>query len=62
MHLPHSADSASRDHCLQLRAVMEGLGEDVSAEEIDEIIRRVDRNGDGQLEFDEFVSAMEQAL
>jgi len=42
----------------ELRHVMTNLGEKLSDEEIDEMIREVDINGDGHIDYDEFVKMM----
>lgn len=41
-----------------LRAVLQCLGEDLSEEEIEEMIREVDVDGDGRIDFLEFVRAL----
>nr|XP_018916353.1 PREDICTED: calmodulin-like isoform X1 [Bemisia tabaci] len=41
-----------------LRAVLQCLGEDLSEEEIEEMIREVDVDGDGRIDFYEFVNAL----
>lgn len=38
----------------EIRFVMDALGEDVTDEEIDEMIRMLDVDGDGQVSFKEF--------
>jgi len=42
----------------ELAKVMVALGERPTVEELDEIIREVDKNGDGQIQFDEFCFMM----
>ena len=42
----------------ELRHVMTNLGEKLSDEEVDEMIREADVDGDGQVNYDEFVKMM----
>lgn len=39
----------------EIRFVLDALGEDVTDEEIDEMIRLIDIDGDGQVNYDEFL-------
>lgn len=48
VHLPH----------MQLRHVMTNLGEKLTDEEVDEMIREADIDGDGQVNYEEFVRMM----
>lgn len=41
-----------------LRAVLQCLGEDLSEEEIEDMIKEVDVDGDGRIDFNEFVHAL----
>jgi calmodulin len=43
---------------LQLRHVMINLGEKLTDEEVDEMIREADLDGNGQVDYDEFVKMM----
>lgn len=43
---------------LQLRHVMTSLGEKLTDEEVDEMIREADIDGDGQVNYQEFVQMM----
>ena len=43
---------------VQLRHVMTNLGEKLTDEEVDEMIREADVDGDGQVNYDEFVKMM----
>ena len=43
---------------VQLRHVMTNLGEKLTDEEVDEMIREADIDGDGQVNYDEFVKMM----
>ena len=43
---------------LQLRHVMTNLGEKLTDEEVDEMIREADVDGDGQVNYEEFVKMM----
>ena len=43
---------------LQLRHVMTNLGEKLSDEDVDEMIREADVDGDGQVNYEEFVKMM----
>ncbi|WAR18956.1 CALM-like protein [Mya arenaria] len=42
----------------ELRHVMTNLGEMLTEEEVDEMIRAADMDGDGQVNFEEFVKMM----
>lgn len=42
----------------ELRHVMTSLGEKLTDEEVDEMIREADINGDGQINYQEFVKMM----
>ncbi|RID58592.1 LOW QUALITY PROTEIN: hypothetical protein BRARA_F01882 [Brassica rapa] len=42
----------------ELRHVMKNLGEKLTDEEVDEMIREADVDGDGQINYDEFVKVM----
>jgi len=42
----------------ELRHVMTNLGEKLTDEEVDEMIREADVDGDGQINYDEFVKVM----
>lgn len=44
--------------CVQLRHVMTNLGEKLTDEEVDEMIREADVDGDGQVNYEEFVKMM----
>ena len=44
--------------CLQLRHVMINLGEKLTDEEVEQMIREADLDGDGQVDYDEFVRMM----
>lgn len=44
--------------CVQLRHVMTNLGEKLTDEEVDEMIREADVDGDGQVNYEEFVRMM----
>ncbi len=43
---------------LQLRHVMTNLGEKLTDEEVDEMIKEADVDGDGQVDYEEFVKMM----
>jgi calmodulin len=43
---------------LQLRHVMTNLGEKLTDEEVAEMIREADLDGNGQVDYDEFVKMM----
>lgn len=43
---------------VQLRHVMINLGEKLSDEEVEQMIKEADMDGDGQVDFDEFVKMM----
>lgn len=42
----------------ELKQVMRDLGEKLSDEEVDEMITEADENGDGQVDYNEFVKMM----
>jgi Ca2+-binding EF-hand superfamily protein len=46
------------DSGLQLRHVMINLGEKLTDEEVNQMIRQADINGDGQVDYEEFVKMM----
>lgn len=43
---------------VQLRHVMMNLGEKLSDEEVKQMIKEADMDGDGQVDYDEFVKMM----
>jgi len=43
----------------ELKLVMKNLGENLTDEEINEMIREADDDGDGHVDFDEFVKMMQ---
>ncbi|KAF1345104.1 putative calmodulin [Delphinella strobiligena] len=43
----------------ELRDVMKALGEDLSSAEIDEMIKEADKNGDGSIDYEEFVRILQ---
>ena len=43
---------------VHLRHVMTNLGEKLTEEEVDEMIREADMDGDGQVNYEEFVRMM----
>ena len=45
---------------VELRHVMTNLGEKLTDDEVDEMIREADVDGDGQVNYDEFVKMMLQ--
>ncbi|KAF0914665.1 hypothetical protein E2562_031127 [Oryza meyeriana var. granulata] len=45
----------------ELRTVMTNLGEKMTDEEVDQMIREADTDGDGQVNYDEFVIMMKNA-
>ena len=52
------AEVALTSSILQLRHVMTNLGEKLTDEEVDEMIREADVDGDGQVNYEEFVRMM----
>uniref|UniRef100_A0A453LRC9 EF-hand domain-containing protein n=1 Tax=Aegilops tauschii subsp. strangulata TaxID=200361 RepID=A0A453LRC9_AEGTS len=46
---------------MQLRTVMINLGEKMTDEEVEQMIREADTDGDGQVNYDEFVLMMKNA-
>ena len=51
----HASCLTLRHVCRQLRHVMTNLGEKLTDEEVDEMIREADVDGDGQVNYEEFV-------
>jgi len=51
-------DGNGRISASELRHVMTNLGEKLSQEEVEEMIREADTDGDGQVNYEEFVSMM----
>ncbi len=43
---------------LELRMVMSNLGEELSTEDIEDMIKEADIDGDGQIDYEEFVKMM----
>ena len=41
----------------ELKQLLKGLGEEVTDEVVDEMIKIADENGDGKIQFEEFVKA-----
>ena len=41
----------------ELKNLLKGLGEDVTDDIVDEMIKIADENGDGKIQFEEFVTA-----
>ena len=41
----------------ELKSLLKGLGEDVTDEVVDEMIKIADENGDGKIQFEEFCKA-----
>ncbi|KAH3859224.1 neo-calmodulin-like [Dreissena polymorpha] len=46
----------------ELRTVMRSLGQDPTQEELEDIVRQADTDGDGVIEFDEFIALMTKQL
>jgi Ca2+-binding EF-hand superfamily protein len=46
---------------MQLMTVMINLGEKMTEEEVEQMIREADTDGDGQVNYDEFVLMMKNA-
>ena len=51
-------DGKGFDSASELRHVMKNLGEKLTDEEVDEMIREADVDGDGQINYEEFVKVM----
>ena len=47
--------SVSRE---ELRGILKGLGEAFSDQAVDDMIKKADINGDGKIQFDEFLQAL----
>ncbi|KAF5774765.1 putative flagellar calcium-binding protein calflagin [Helianthus annuus] len=61
--IPEAKGSVSTDQnglisASELRHVMTNLGEKLTDEEVDETIREADVDGDGQINYEEFVKVM----
>ena len=52
------ADGSGFISAAELRQVMTNLGEDLTEEEVDEMIREADLDCDGQINYEEFLSVM----
>lgn len=48
-------DGSGKISSEELRHIMKSLGEDLTDEEIQQMIREADANGDGEIDYDEFV-------
>ncbi|XP_045296756.1 calmodulin-3 isoform X2 [Leopardus geoffroyi] len=55
---PHTQDGNGYISAAELRHVMTNLGEKLTDEEVDEMIREADIDGDGQVNYEEFVQMM----
>lgn len=42
----------------ELRSIMKSLGEDLTEEEIQQMMREADKNGDGEIDYEEFVQLL----
>ena len=42
----------------ELKKIMQGLGQDPTEVEIDELVKEIDADGDGQIDFDEFLAML----
>ncbi|KAL4688605.1 hypothetical protein H8959_004857, partial [Pygathrix nigripes] len=51
-------DGNGYNSAAELRHVMTNLGEKLTSEEVDEMIREADIDGDGQVNYEEFVQMM----
>jgi len=51
-------DNSGTISASELRQVMSSIGEDLTGKEIDEMIREADQDGDGTIDFEEFVDFM----
>ena len=51
-------DNSGKISAQELKKVMANLGENLTDEEIDEMIREADTDGDGEVDYDEFVKMM----
>ncbi|KAL1305385.1 hypothetical protein AAFC00_002278 [Neodothiora populina] len=52
-------DGSGTINAEELRQVMKALGEDLSKTEIDEMIKEADKNGDGSIDYEEFVRILQ---
>ncbi|CAD0082067.1 unnamed protein product, partial [Aureobasidium vineae] len=55
---PPKEDGSGTISAEELRNVMKSIGENLSDSEIDEMIKEADANGDGNIDYDEFVKIM----
>lgn len=44
--------------CMQLRSVMRTIGEKVTDEEVEQMVKEADLDGDGLIDYEEFVRMM----
>jgi hypothetical protein len=51
----HHKDGNKKFSHKEFRTMMTGLGEKLSDEQVDEVIREIDTDGDGQIDHDEFI-------
>lgn len=52
---PQDKDGSGKIDATELRNIMMSLGENLSDEEVNQMIKEADLNGDGEIDFDEFM-------
>lgn len=51
-------DGSGKISCHELHHIMKSLGEDLTHEEIQQMMKEADKNGDGEIDYEEFVQLL----